>query len=791
LNTASAAVGQLARFQLLRELGRGAQAHVWLAHDPRLEREVALKLLDAQDDAAAVSEWLHEARAVSRLSHPNIVPVFEADEFAGQPYLVFEYVDGPTLAQARRGKPPMPAREAVTLLLGVLDALAAAHDQGLVHRDLKPSNVLLGSDGRARVMDFGIAARVVGGAGRSAAVRVTDGRIVGTPGYMSPEAARGEAPVPAMDVFAAGVMLGELLSGAPLLHETDPHRAVERVQHEDLVLPARVKVDETLRGIVQRALARDVRMRFDSARAMHTALSTWLQPAEEAPPTAGQSSATLEFLLRRMRHRTDFPALSASVVNIQRVASSERESLKSLTDEILKDVALTNKLLRMVNSAHFSSASGGGVGTVSRAVALVGFAGIRNMALSVLLLEHMSDKAHAALLKEEFLRALMAGTLADALSTQSREGEEAFLGAMFQNLGRLLTEYYFPEEAVQIRQSVAGQADEHGAREAAARRVLGVGLEDLGVGVAKAWGLPDNLLRSLRPPQGEVPARAGERAAEPGVERLRWLGRGANAMADAMLGADGEEQAHALARVAEHYAHVLGLAPRQVIAAVQASRTQMAQTVHAMGLQVAVGAPARRLLHATLASGEDTPADAKTLVLPAPPAAAHGLLARALDEARHAVATRGLSLSELLNLVLDTMQRALDFRCVVLCLREAASGNLVGRLGLGLGADEISAAFRIKPDGAAAGDLFAVLAAKGADVLIADAAHVTAKLPAWYRRQVDAPTFLLLPLMLRGAPIGLIYADKQEAGAIVLGEGELALLQALRDQAVAAFAKAG
>jgi GAF domain-containing protein len=155
------------------------------------------------------------------------------------------------------------------------------------------------------------------------------------------------------------------------------------------------------------------------------------------------------------------------------------------------------------------------------------------------------------------------------------------------------------------------------------------------------------------------------------------------------------------------------------------------------------------------------------------------------------VATRALSLSELLNLVLDTMQRALAFRCVVLCLREASGGHLVGRLGLGLGADEISAAFRIKPDGAAAGDMFAVLTAKGADVLIADAAHVTAKLPAWYRRQVNAPTFLLLPLMLRGAPIGLIYADKQEAGAIVLGEGELALLQALRDQAVAAFAKAG
>jgi serine/threonine protein kinase len=144
---------------------------------------------------------------------------------------------------------------------------------------------------------------------------------VGTAGYMSPEAARGEAPVPAMDVFAAGVMLGELLCGAPLMRESDPMRAVQRVQVEDLVLPANAKVDDTLRGIVQRALARDVRTRYDSARSMHAALQAWLNPQGGLDPESGQSNATLEFLLRRMRHKTDFPALSESVVRIQRLAS--------------------------------------------------------------------------------------------------------------------------------------------------------------------------------------------------------------------------------------------------------------------------------------------------------------------------------------------------------------------------------------------------------------------------------------------------------------------------------------
>ena len=170
-------VRHLARFHLLRELGRGAQAVVWLAHDPRLDREVAVKLLSAEADESTRQEWLNEARSVSRLKHPNVVPVFEADETSGQSYLVFEYVEGPTLHELRRKKPAMPARDAVTLLLGVLDALAAAHELGIVHRDLKPSNILLGGDGRPRVMDFGIAARVAQG----------DGRIVGSPGYISPE----------------------------------------------------------------------------------------------------------------------------------------------------------------------------------------------------------------------------------------------------------------------------------------------------------------------------------------------------------------------------------------------------------------------------------------------------------------------------------------------------------------------------------------------------------------------------------------------------------------------------
>lgn len=788
--TAAAGTGrQVGRYELLHELGRGAQATVWLAHDPRLQRDVALKLLSADADASTRHEWLNEARACSTLKHPNVVPVFEADEDGSQPYLVFEYVEGGTLSAKLKTKPRLPAREAVGLMLGVLDALAAAHDQGIVHRDLKPSNILLGGDGRPRVMDFGIAARVQRGAGKAEA---HDGRIVGTPGYISPEAARGEPPQPAMDVFAAGVMLGEMLSGGPLLKERDPWRAIQRVQTEDLKIAAGGDVDEALRAIVQRALCRDPAQRFDTARALHEALDHWLNPDHQ---TLDTSHATLEFLLRRMRHKTDFPALSSSVVRIQRLAGSDTESLRTLSDEILKDVSLTNKLLRMVNTVHFTAVTGEQISTVSRAVALVGMAGIRNMALSVILLEHMHDKDHAALLKEEFLRALMAGTLASDLTPQARQTEEAFLAAMFQNLGRLLTEYYFPEEGQRIRQLIAGPKGV--TRDGAAKKLLGLSLDDLGVGVARAWGLPDSLQKAMRMPPGDVPGRRIDPRADGGVERLRWLARGANEFTDAMLLHDGEQQGEALARVADLYAPALGLDTRQVLQVASGARTRLSHLAQAMGLNVAPGAAARRLLQAPPSAAElqaqQAAAEAPTVAMAAPPLLAEGSplvrLSSGLETVRAAVNGRTMRLNEVLNLVLDTIQRSLDLRSVVFCLRDARGEHLVGRVGIGTGVVELPPLFRVPLRAQGQPDLFAAVCARGADLLIADSRTVAPRLPAWFRERVDAPTFLLLPLMLKGAPVGLIYADRDRANSLVLGETELMLVKGLRDQAVMALSR--
>ena len=800
---------RVGRFELRGELGRGAQATVWLGYDPRLQREVAVKVINPDADAASVAQWLDEARAVSRLAHPNIVPVFEADQDGSVSFMVFEYVTGPTLTDLLKKRGKLPEREAAALMRDVLDAIATAHAQGIVHRDLKPSNILLDAQGRPRVMDFGIAARLSD---------KHDGRIAGTPGYIAPEAIGGAAPHPLMDVFAAGMMLGQMICGRPLLIERDPYRALERTQKEDIVWPPEMidaksgkdSTDDALRALVMRAVSRDPSRRPESAAAFRNALHEWLDPAPVG--AEGGDRATLEFLLRRMRHKSDFPALSDAVVRIQRVTQSEDASIAGVTDEIVRDVALTNKLLRLVNTAHFRNAGAGTIASVPRAVSLVGLAGIRTMALSLVLLEHMQDKAHVGRLKEMFLMAMMTGTLCDELTPSVKAHDEPFLAGMMSQLGRMLTEFYFPEEAALIRRRVepSWQRGEWSQviEDRAVGEVLGLSYEQLGVGVTKVWGLPDSLRRAIARPEGEPPTRA----VEPAADRLRWCVQASSELAQALMQAPTESAGSKISQIGDRFARALNLPKDQFETAVRSAQSHLQSMSTDLGIDLKADSKARRLLPQALevptgnvnpatmpmpaAMAAATPNDA-TIAMPASerPAAAAESSARmlALEEGissvTSALAGDSFKLNEVLRTILQTMHRALGFRCVVFGLRDPKTGFITGRFGLGAPASALSAQFRVDVNPNGPVDLLTVACKKAADTLISDAAadNVRSRLPTWLQREADARSFVLLPMTMKSAPFALIYADCATPGGIVLGERELSLLRTLRNQAVMAF----
>ena len=207
----SSATRIVGRYELIRPLGHGAMATVDLVHDVELERPVALKRLaeNLARDEDLRRRFVREARLAAKLSHPNVVRVFDVGEDGGRPFIAMEYVDGETLAElaARRGA--LSPSEAATLGVQTCAGLAAAHAAGLVHRDVKPQNLLLGTDGVLKLGDFGIAV------GHDGTQLTLAGTVLGTAGYLAPEQARGEQVTAAADIYAVGAVLYELLAGEP------------------------------------------------------------------------------------------------------------------------------------------------------------------------------------------------------------------------------------------------------------------------------------------------------------------------------------------------------------------------------------------------------------------------------------------------------------------------------------------------------------------------------------------------------------------------------------------------
>jgi len=263
-------------YQIGRELGRGAMGRVYLATDTRLGRLVALKALAPHltSDASHRERLRREARAAAALTHSGICTVYALEEIDGQLFIVSELVDGRTLRD-EMGPGNQPAPEAVAATARELaDALASAHAKGITHRDFKPENVMRHSDGRLKILDFGLA-RIEAVPGDAAAARATTaGALVGTPAYMSPEQLNGQPADPRSDVFAFGVVLYEYASGFHPFHASTPLGLAARVLESDAdPIATRCRhVPAAVAAVVDRCLQKSPADRFASAAGIADAL---------------------------------------------------------------------------------------------------------------------------------------------------------------------------------------------------------------------------------------------------------------------------------------------------------------------------------------------------------------------------------------------------------------------------------------------------------------------------------------------------------------------------------------
>lgn len=264
---------KLGPYEIQSLLGAGGMGEVYRAHDSRLDRTVAIKVLPASfsADRDRMQRFAQEARAAAALNHPNILSIFDIGDQQGAPYVVSELLEGETLRERLRSG-VLSARKAIDYALQVARGLAAAHEKGIVHRDLKPENLFVSNDGRVKILDFGLAKltrpEAVSGADAPTVHAVTEpGLIMGTVGYMSPEQVRGQVADPRSDIFAFGAILYEMISGKRAFHgetSADTMSAILKEETPDLSETAR-NVPPGLERIVRHCLEKNPSQRFHSA----------------------------------------------------------------------------------------------------------------------------------------------------------------------------------------------------------------------------------------------------------------------------------------------------------------------------------------------------------------------------------------------------------------------------------------------------------------------------------------------------------------------------------------------
>ncbi len=489
----------------------------------------------------------------------------------------------------------------------------------------------------------------------------------------------------------------------------------------------------------------------------------------------------LALLLEEMEQGDDFPALSRNIAELNRAIGNENSRANILSNIILRDISLTKKLLKLVNAAHYGSYGSQPISTISRAVVILGFDAVRDAAVSLLLFEHLHDRAHVDELKGEAVDSFYRGILGRLLAASAgvRDSEEAFISALFRDLGRLMARFHFYDKSQEVRQLMA---EDMLGEQAAALRVFGVDYDQLGLAIAKLWCFPPTILHAMAPlSDGNVKPSPSDDG------RLQIVASLARDLHRVVAGKQPEEQEQAIDALYMRYRD-----------ATQITRESLAETAH-------------KAVEALRSEAVIMDVDiSKSKSLPLPPkrqaskaAAEHEREAAAEKAADDndennptSILAMGMQdltsmllgkyhLADVFKLTAELLYRTEIFDNVLICVLDRPSQSLVGRVGLGPKAMAMRGAFRIPLSFAP--DVFHAAISKAQDILISDATanNIRTRIPEWYVKAADAHAFLLLPIVVDTRPLALIYADKS-AEPLSVPSQVLGLLKALRNQAALA-----
>lgn len=548
-----AALRQFGRFELRALLSKTERSMLWLVFDSRSKQEMLLAIpREAPDGAQALAAWIAAASNAARVQHPRLAHVVEVANVEHWPYVAYDRALGETLEErlARQGA-PLPMEMAGWIAQG-LEGLAFAHEAGHAHRDIQASSLLIDAAGHVRLLGIEVV--------QHAAASSEDGIV----------ARRAVRESAEEDVLRMGLLLHRGLTGRQVLDQQDLSEAVRRMPPQGAEI-VRLgwenphQIADPLRAICNRATDRQPKQRYHSARSFLRALEGWISAASDQGGIVAQ-------LVDRIQRYGHLPSLSTRLQHVAQSSSMDSQHVSVLSELVMKDMALSLELLRRVNLAlrqEGLETGGGAVLNVQRAIAMLGLNGVQAAARGLKLWPGLMNEQQAAGMQLLMKRVHRAGQIAQALRPAGYDADVVYVISVMQNLGRLLLQYHFPDDAQQIRQLMVPPEPTADApnpapmsEQAAAFAVLGCDLESLGVAVARHWGLGDELLHMMRRHSPDAPVRG----AHSDAEMLRLTCSLANELLEALLGPERSRKS-AVEAATRRYARALGIGLREVQAA--------------------------------------------------------------------------------------------------------------------------------------------------------------------------------------------------------------------------------
>ncbi len=775
------------QFTILKSLESHAGESLSLGMDSKRKEKVLIKRFNGASihGDSAKGNKIQPVGNLTELKHPYINRIYEIGEESGRPYIIFQYVKGMSVRDHIRRKGKLELHQAMELMQSITRAVNSIHKKSIVHGRLDASKVILKEDRIPVIMDLGVFYLNSGSTGLK-------------PEMVSSQEQSDDRAATYLDILSLGELFYEMLTACPIQRDNGARSVAASGGKLDPPSHINDQADELIDEIVMKALNRKRGERFSSVEQLEKELTEYSRKRSvgkkgSKSQAVDESEENLERLMRRINFEKHFPGFVKSIVQInQHVFQAEEKfiSASQLANVILKDYSLTTKLLKLVNSAFYGQFSGK-IATISRAVVVLGFENVRMAAASLILFDHLRDKKSVVDLQDTAMQCFMSGIIAGDVAESQKLNikEKVFICAMLYNLGKLVIIFYLPDEYEKIKKKTSGGKVKENF---AARAVLGVSYEELGKAVLKAWRFPDMITEATsRLRGGEVDKPASE------LDALKTVTNFSNELCDIIQNKTGSAKDDALLNLRNRFEKSIQISDGEIRELIDSSTEKLKEYSHIMNIDVKQSRFIKRLNSdpSVLESVDEATEEEKEKIAkkPAekqpdekikPETQEEGQLKGLLSGIQEItnILMDDFDLNDVMIMILETIFRGFRFDRVVFCMLDASRTRMKARLGYGNDVDRVIKKFIFDIEGKR--DIFnkAVIQRKDYFIKDADDPEIRKDIPLWYKRSINAPSFILYPLVVRDVPVGLFYADLQQKN-YKISDSLLSYLKTLRNQA--------